>query len=227
MDVSKIISKSRIQSWMSVWQKSDALMLDDLNIVYKEIFSRLATKSKKYTRQTYYTKTAVWQHEYSIPTPTVTDTWIKRVLNINIKYSSNGDYIPCKVHDTSFPIDNDYTNTNKPYCIIRDGSIFVYPAPTKAISDWIIVEWQYLPLDLELTTLSVSIKLWSEYHDVMISGLNMWNFGDKQLFDKKALSKQEYEDWITRIIDEWWSDPVTAFEWENSDVEEVSQDFLP
>jgi hypothetical protein len=32
--------------------------------------------------------------------------------------------------------------------------------------------------------------------------LNMWNFADKQLFDKKALAKQEYEEGIARMIDE-------------------------
>ena len=55
MDVSVIISKSRTQTSTSVGQKSDALMLADLNTVYKEIFSRLATKSKKiYTTDIYY-----------------------------------------------------------------------------------------------------------------------------------------------------------------------------
>jgi hypothetical protein len=64
-------------------------MLADLNIVYKEIFSRLATKSKKYTRQTYKTTTVANQSEYQIPRPSVTETGIKRVLNIQIKYSSD------------------------------------------------------------------------------------------------------------------------------------------
>jgi len=89
MDVSVIIAKSRVQTNTSVGQKSDALMLQDLNIVYKEIFSRLSTKSKKYTRQTYKTNTVASQNEYQIPKPAVADTGIKRVLNIQVKYSSD------------------------------------------------------------------------------------------------------------------------------------------
>jgi hypothetical protein len=64
------------------------------------------------------------------------------------------------------------------------------------------MDGQYIPLDLELATTSAFIKLPSEYHDILVSGLNMWNFADKQLFDKKALAKQEYEEGIARMIDE-------------------------
>ena len=88
MDVSAIISKSRIQTNTSAGQKTDAEMLVDLNTVYKEIFSRLAVKSKKYTWQPYRTNSVANQNEYTIPSPTVTDTGLKRVLNVNIKYSS-------------------------------------------------------------------------------------------------------------------------------------------
>ena len=78
MDVSTIITKSRKQTSTSAWQKTDELMLADLNLVYKEIFSRLSTKSKKYTRQTYSTTTVIDQNEYNIPKPTVSDTWLKK-----------------------------------------------------------------------------------------------------------------------------------------------------
>jgi hypothetical protein len=89
MDVSVIIAKSRIQSNTSAGQKSDALMLQDLNIVYKEIFSRLATKNKKYTRQTYSVASVAGQNEYQIQKPTASKTGLKRVLNISVKYSSD------------------------------------------------------------------------------------------------------------------------------------------
>jgi hypothetical protein len=134
MDVSVIISKSRTQTSTSVGQKSDALMLADLNTVYKDIFSRLAVLNKKYTRQTYTTNTVVGQSEYNIPKPTVSETGIKRLLNIQVKYSSDSDYIPCKIYDTSVAVDSEASDTNNPYCIVRDGSIFLYPAPTVAVT---------------------------------------------------------------------------------------------
>lgn len=227
MDVSVIIAKSRVQTNTSVWQKSDALMLQDLNIVYKEIFSRLATKSKKYTRQTYKTNTVANQNEYQIPKPSVTETGLKRVLNIQVKYSSGWEYIPCKVYDTSIAVDSEASNENNPYCIQRDGSIFLYPAPTNVVADWIIIEWQYVPLDLEIATESSNIKLASEYHDILVSWLNMWNFWDKQLFDKQAVMKAQFEEGMARMIDEWWQDVENAYELSPSEIIAESNKFLP
>lgn len=212
MDVSAIIAKSRIQTNTSVGQKDDVLMLQDLNIVYKEIFSRLAVKSKKYTWQTYRVNSVANQNEYTIPSPTVSDTGIKRLLNVNVKYSSDWDYIPCKMYDTSTKVDSSYENENIPYCIVRDGSIFIYPAISEVITDAIVIEWQYIPIDLETTTESANIKLASEYHDILLAGLNMWNFGDKQLFDKQGIQKQMFEEWIARMLQEWAMDIESWYE---------------
>lgn len=212
MDVSAILAKSRIQTNTSAGQKSDVLMLQDLNIIYKDIFSRLATKSKKYTWQTYKVNSVANQNEYTIPAPSISDTGIKRLLNISVKYSSDWDYIRCKMYDTSTKVDSSYEDENIPYCIVRDDSIFIYPAISEVVTDAIVVEWQYIPLDLELTTTSADIKLKSEYHDLLLIGLNMWNFGDKQLFDKQQLMKQLFEEWTLRIIQEWAMDIESWYE---------------
>jgi hypothetical protein len=225
MDVSVIIAKSRIQSNTSAWQKSDDLMLQDLNIVYKEIFSRLATKSKKYTRQTYKVASVANQNEYQIQKPTSVKTWLKRVLNISVKYSSDWEYKPCKMYNSSVAVDS--WDMENPYCIERDWSVFIYPAIPTVIAEAIVMDGQYIPLDLELATTSVNIKLALEYHDILISGLNMWNFWDKQLFDKKAVAKQEYEEWIARMISEWWQDIESWYEQDNNEVINESNKFLP
>lgn len=225
MDVSKIIAKCRTQTGTSVWQKSDELMLQDLNLVYKEIFSRLSTKSKKYTWNTFTTDTIVWQNEYIAPKDDNEDTWLKRLLKVSVKY--NDGYVPCKMFNKSVAIDENYDNENAPYCLVRDWSIFIYPAPKTAITDWIVVEWQYVPLDLLLDTTSEDIKLNNEYHDILLSWLNMWTFWDKQLFDKKAVCKQEFEEWFARMVEEWWADIESWYETDNAVVHNVSQQFLP
>ena len=227
MDVSVIIAKSRVQTNTSVGQKSDALMLADLNIVYKEIFSRLSAKSKKYTWQTYKVNSVANQNEYTIPEPAVSDTGIKRILDVKVRYSESKDYVPCKIYNKSVQIDSLYGDKENPYIIDRDGSIFLYPAVSSVVTDAIIVDGQYIPLDLELTTTSANIKLSLEYHDILISGLHMWNFADKQLFDKKALAKQEYEEGIARMIDEWWQNIESGYEQDNNEVINTSNEFLP
>lgn len=218
MDVSVIISKSRVQTSTSAGQKSDALMLADLNIVYQGTFSALNAVSKKYTWQTYRVDSVVAQNEYNIPKATSTDTWLQRVLNMYIKYASDKDYIPCKEYDTSHPIDNDYKDYTKPYFINRDDSIFVYPAPTEIVADALIIEGNYLPLLLELDTLSASIKLAPDNHDILLYGLNMWNFWDKMLINKQIEQKNLYDAWLKTLISQWWMDMESGYIQEEPDL---------
>ena len=227
MDVSTIISKSRTQTWMTAGQKSDTLILTDLNTVYKDVFSRLATKNKKYARQTYKTTPIVGQNEYQIPERDTIQTGLKRLLQVSIVYETGQDPINCEIVDSSKPIDSLYLDYEKPYVIERDGSIFLYPTPTQAVTNWLVVEWQYVPLDLESTTESSQIKLEDEYHYILLYGLNMWNWWDKQLLDKEQLARQSYELAIAKMVDEWGEDIDWGTETTNADIDEVSQNFLP
>jgi hypothetical protein len=69
MDVSTIISLSRKQTGTTTGQISDNDYLNYLNIIYKEIFSRLTVDSEKYTWQTFATDVIAGQSEYIIPQP--------------------------------------------------------------------------------------------------------------------------------------------------------------
>jgi hypothetical protein len=62
------------------------------------------------------------------------------------------------------------------------------------VTDGIVIDGQYIPLDLTVATTSANIKLASEYHDLLVMGLNMRTFGDKQLFDKQAVMKVAFEE---------------------------------
>lgn len=74
MDVSTIIDLSRKQTATPIGQISNDDYLKYLNIIYKDIFSRLAVNSKKYTRQSYTTDIVAGQSEYVIPQPSDTQT---------------------------------------------------------------------------------------------------------------------------------------------------------
>lgn len=229
MDVSNIISKSRIQTNTSISQKSDTLMLQDLNIIYWDIFSKLSIKSKKYARDLY-SPTAIvsWQNEYTLPKETVSETGVKRVLRVDVKYTSTSDWVKCWVYDSS-PIETElteYTDNNNPIVIQRDGSFFIYPALTDTTGD-IRVEWAYLPLPLALATTSDSIKLGREYHDILIYWLNKMCFEDKQLFDKMAVYKQLYDEWVAKIISEWAMDMENGYEVTQSQIQAEWETLLP
>ena len=226
MDVSQIILKSRIQTNTSTAQKSDTNMLADLNIIQDTIFSSLSKLNKKYAWTKYTIVTTIaGQNEYVLPKETATDPLLKRMLKAWIRYKN--DYTPIKIYDTS-PVDNDdnYEDYDNPYLIQRDWSMFLYPAPIDWWTD-IIVEWQYIPLPLELSTLSDDIKLSKEYHDLYIKGLNQWNYADKQLHEEEEMRRQKFEVRLQQLINEWWHDVDWPYEEDNLDILLTAKQFLP
>ena len=204
MDVSTIITLSRNQTWTSAWQISDSDYLNYLNITYKDIFSRLSVNAKKYTWQSYTTDIIAWQQEYIIPQPSDTQTWLKLVLDCFYIHENKDKRIP--IYDASINIDYEINKNKKPYGVLRDGSIFIYPIPEQDIAWWLRLEWKYIPLDLELTTTSDEIKLAPEYHNILVKGLNSLVFGEKQVFDKQQLWESYYNQAIQQMQTEWCFD---------------------
>ena len=197
MDVSTIIWLSRKQTSTTTWQISDNDYLTYLNIVYKDVFSRLSVNSKKYTWQTYTTDIVANQSEYILPNPTSdTDNGGMKVL-LNVFYDKKK--IP--VYDTS--LYNDYKDltdkNNKPYWIIRDGSIFIIPIPDKSITWGLVIEWKYIPVDLSLSSTSDDIKLPPEDHNIIVKWLNSMVFWEKQIFDKQQLREWYYQSAVKQM----------------------------
>ena len=188
MDVSNIITLSRNQTGTPAWQIADADYLNYLNIIYKDIFSRLSVNSRKYARDSFTTDVNAGQAEYILPQPWEDSTGLKLVLAAFL----NGKKIP--LYDSS--LYNSYQDVTdpkrheKPYGILRDGSIFLIPIPKE--DGELYVEGKYIPLDLELTTPSDEIKLAPEYHNILVKGLNSLVFWEKQVFDKQQLRESYY-----------------------------------
>jgi hypothetical protein len=212
MDVSTIISLSRKQTSTTTWQISDNDYLTYLNIVYKDIFSRLSTASKKYTWQTYVTDVVADQTEYTIPAPVSTQTWLKLVLDVFYKWEK------IKIYDSDIRDNETVAEYVKPYGIIRDWSIFIYPTPKEDIEWWLRMEWKYIPLELELTDTETYIKLPAEYHNVMVKWLNSYVFGEKQVFDKQQLRENAYLWAIQQIMTEWSFENESAYHVEDADL---------
>ena len=217
MDVSTIIELSRKQTGTTAWQISDNDYLKYVNIVYKDIFSSLFTDSKKYTWQTYKTDIVANQSEYILPNPTSdTDNGGLKVL-LNVFYDKKR--IP--VYDTSLYTDfKELTDKNdKPYSIMRDGSIFIIPIPDKNITGWLVIEWKYIPIDLTLATTSDEIKLPPEDHNIIVKWLNSMVFWEKQVYDKQQLWEWYYQQAVKQMqIDgcfdnESWYHAEDAYLW--------------
>lgn len=210
MDVATIISLSRKQTSATTGQISDNDYLKYLNIIYKDIFSRLVVDSKKYAWQSFTTQVIAWQSEYVLPQADSIGTGLKLVLKVFL----NGKDIP--IYDTSlYDSEKEVLDKNeKPYCILRDGSLFLIPIPDK---DWkLYIEGKYIPMDLTLTNTSDEIKLPAEYHNILVKGLNSLVFGEKQIFDKQQLWEWYYQQWIKQIQVEWSMENESAYHVEDA-----------
>jgi len=209
--IAKIIAKSRIQTATSVSQKTDAEYIDDLNIVYGNVRSAVNADLKRNTWQRYTADTVVWKNEYTIPAPTVSETGLSRVLDVSIKYNASDNLIPVTIHLQPDTIDELYTDYTRPYCVNRDDSIFIYPAPTSVITDWLIIEGNYMPLPLTLSTPVASIKLPRERRDILLYGINAMTFCDKMIYDKEQVYQVKYQTQLDLMLKQEWSDRDNAY----------------
>ena len=212
MDVSTIINLSRDQTGTPAWQISDTDYLNYLNIIYKDIFSRLSVNAKKYAWQSFVTEVNAWQSEYILPQPSEDSTGLKLVLTAFL------DWKKLPLYDSSlYDSERDITNpkwNEHPYWILRDGSIFLMPIPKKDGN--LYLEWKYIPMDLELTNTSDEIKLAPEYHNIMIKWLNSLVFWAKQVYDKQQLWEWYYQQWIQQIQTEWCFENESAYHVEDA-----------
>ena len=210
MDVATIINLSRKQTNTPAWQIADADYLNYLNITYKDIFSRLAVNSKKYTWQSYTTNIVAGQQEYISPQPSNTQTWLKLILDCFYIHEWKDKRIP--IYDASINTDYDINKNDQPYWVIRDGSIFIYPVPTTSTANGLRLEWKYIPLDLALTYTQEDIKLAPEYHNILVKGLNSLVFWEKQVFDKQQLWEGYYLQAIQQMQTEWCFDNESGYQ---------------
>jgi hypothetical protein len=189
-------------------------LLDYLNIVYADIFSRLSAVNKKYTWQWYTVWLVANQSEYSKPQRNTVDSkgntiaGLKLLTNVFVDYGNWEK--ECRIYNNLLWDDNEYSDYDNPYVVNRNGSNFLYPIP-KETTGTIRVEWKYIPLDLELTTVSTNIKLPEEYHDILILWLNYWILWQLRKYEEQAIMKNAYEEWIQRMINEWWQETESFY----------------
>lgn len=200
MDVSKIIAKSRIQTNTSEAQKSNILMLEDLNTIQDVIFSQLGSVNKLYAWTYWHTDTIAWQSEYRLPVVDIQNStpWLKRVLKAYIDYWTGFEAVRLFTEPQEW--------MHWPIARQADNSLFFEPAPTQSIVWGIRVEWTYRPMPLLLSSTSDSIKLSAEYHDVYLMWLNKMNYEDKQLFNEAQLWENKFIVKMREIMQQWAMD---------------------
>ena len=202
MNVNDIIELARDQSYCNISQVPNDIALKYLNIVKNDFFSYLLTYADDNYNWSYFkTNTVINQDEYNFPQVAFDSAWILKIkeLYINYDWKTYDNWLLMynrarEVNPTSLNFDWNYylneQNPDSPIFYIADNSVFIAPAPTVAITNWIQVKWIKNIPDYTIDTTEAQMKLPIPYHYILVQWLLPYFY--KKRWD---MQKSSYENW--------------------------------
>lgn len=152
---SQAISRVRTRLHATSSNYPDIVGIDHYNFAYQDITGDMQLLEEEYFYTYWLTGTIVNQEEYEIKLLWTVD--INQLKRVFIKYSTTDtDFIPVRrENQNNLTYDKEYYKKNQdkndPFYYIQDRSIWIFPAPTEAIANWLKVEVITQPPEL-LTT---------------------------------------------------------------------------
>jgi hypothetical protein len=108
-------------------------------VVYKEIQNALIRKvNENYFYDILITDTLIGQNEYTLRTADNDDIGMKKIISANIKWKNTDTYYS-KLAQSSTTLSTQAIDEQKispdqePFIQIKDGSVFIFPAPTESV----------------------------------------------------------------------------------------------
>lgn len=200
------IDRARSLNWVDKLQYDDVLWLQDANIIIHQIEDYITSAIWEW----YFwdilkiDTTVIWQTEYSIPIlETWAFNWAPKIESISIKYWN--EYIKARpINRQTLDYDLTWYEVNQseadPIYFIADNSVFIYPAPKTAVTNWLKIYWIKSLADAELTTTDEElfwwkiptkyyyyISDWMEYYIKKFQRQDNEAINAKRLFDNEKL----------------------------------------
>jgi len=173
------------------------------------VISKLQILNEDFFRDTKKTNLIAEQNEYNLPTSTSADGWYLSLKRVEIKYKSTDEYrevVPSDTLSTLKYDGADYISANQanPFYEIKDGSIFIYPTPSEAITDGLVIrntqnlpditvastEWDFFGQRTELRT----------FVQLIADGLIADLYGKSRQYDDKAIAEQDFVNHLSLMI---------------------------
>lgn len=175
-NVTTIISDFRFDANADTNQITDNQALSLLNRVYRDYINEIRQINEDYFYDYWKTDTVAGQEEYSLQKRTTSLAGIIWVKSVWVKYNANyTDYVRLR-YESMNTLERDLfwykdnQSNQDPFYTISDNSIFIFPAPEEAVTEWYIIYGIWDPIDLTLASVEADIKLPLQYHHL----LNMW-----------------------------------------------------
>ena len=211
MDAAKVITDFRLLSgWSDTSQITDANALVLANKIYREWINQIKIKVKEDFFYDYWkvNTTVVNQSEYELPIrkDATWVAWCTKLKWVSVKYNTTDSDFTKFRPETQANLSNDllYYEANQPatdpFYIVADYSYFVYPAPTTAVAEWIVLYWISDPADLLLAWDEASIKIPLEYQDIIPLWMVYLYFKSRLLTNEKNDALNEYKAYLNDMI---------------------------
>lgn len=210
-NVAKVLTDFRLLAgWVDTDQLSDANWIVLANKIYREVINTIKSKVKEDFFYDYWTAdTVVWQEEYRLPIRIDwTQAWCTKLKWVSAKLL-DADTKKTKFRpdtESNLPMDLNYYIANQstadPFYIVSDMSVFIYPAPTEVITDWITLYWIADPQDLVSAWAESTILIPLEFHDILALWMIYLYYKTRLLTGEKNDAYNEYQAYLNKMISE-------------------------
>ncbi len=223
MDVNSIIGLARTLTHTDEEQITDANALLYANIVYHDLANAIMEIDEDFFWDIFITTPIVWQNEYTFAKWSSTTRWMKKIQRIQIKWADTDSFQTLMNSDTlaNYPTTTDRLNTqistDNGFFDIKDGSYFIYPAPTEAVTSGLEVQATTTLIDLLLTDTEEDIfprnSDLRDYHQIISIGMKQYIYSQQGLTNDKNDSINEYnqkkEEMLDTIKDRFFNPVIT------------------
>ena len=209
MNSLEIINRARRLAYTESDNYTDTVWVEDLNLIYQEMVDEIVSISKwDYFWDTGKTDTVIWQSEYSADKLWISpdDLDIKKINKVFIKYSTDSEYLtqvkylsPWVLTEHPSYYSNNQSIVN-PFFYIQDESIFIYPAPTEVISDWLELFVIHKPASLDIASVEDDIEIPSQFHKTLSDWLIQYIFLSQGKIQEAQVAEQKYNNWVSEMV---------------------------
>lgn len=212
MIMEDIFEMAREQAgWVTSAQFPSASLLKYANVVYKEMQNKIIKNvNENYFYDILKTDTLAGQNEYTLRTADNNDVGMKKIISANIKWKDTDTYYSKLQHSSTAislqAIDEQAASPDQePFIQIKDGSVFIFPAPTESIVDGLMVEWLVSLIDLVVDWVENTIFPYNselrDYHKVLAYGIVPYIYGKLKQTNEKISAKNEYLSELNTMVD--------------------------
>lgn len=180
MDGTAIYNRSLRLSHTNANDYTTAQATEDMELRHQDLVDRIVVVTKgDYFWDTWISDTVIGQSEYVADKLWISpdDLDIKKINKVFIKYNDwDAYYTPVRFQNPATLDEHpDYYSDNQPtvdpFFYIQDESIFIYPAPSAAITGGLQLYCIHKPTAITTSSTEASIEIPTQFHKLIVLGL--------------------------------------------------------